>query len=547
MRKKLLSLALTLALSLALSVPTMAASVTEIPVVEGVYLTNPGELTPTLTGFSDGLALVIGENHLLGYIDTTGKLAIPCQYTTAESFCEGMARVGDVDRNYGFINTSGEQVIPPQYLWAYDFSEGLACVSQFDNNYNIMSGFIDKTGKTVIPFQYPAAVPFSEGLAAVECENGKIGFINKSGQLVVPPLYYNVWRFSDGRARVQDKGYIDTTGKLAIPYQYEQDWDFSEGLAVVSDGNWRYGLQPLHGFIDTNGDLAIPLQYRNARSFSEGLAAVAENSEGKDGYIDKTGKVVIPFQYRNAHNFSEGVAAVRDDSTDKWGFIDKAGKVVVPFQYDITSDFSGGYATAKRDGKAFVLKLNDNDQTEEPQQPGQVFSDVAPSEWYASYVQTVYEKGLFSGTGNGTFSPNANMNYAMFITVLSQFSGDTISTVEGGAWYEGYVNWAKEKNLIPAEILEHFDPVAPISRQDMAALFGAFLEVYNPDFEKVTEAESAFADAADIADYAADGVNACFQAGIMSGGDGNTFAPLAAATRAQVAVTMVQMARIMGR
>ena len=33
----------------------------------------------------------------------------------------------------------------------------------------------------------------------------------------------------------------------------------------------------------------------------------------------------------------------------------------------------------------------------------------------------------------------------------------------------------------------------------------------------------------------------------MSGGDDGSFAPMATATRAQVAVTMVQMARVMGR
>ena len=35
--------------------------------------------------------------------------------------------------------------------------------------------------------------------------------------------------------------------------------------------------------------------------------------------------------------------------------------------------------------------------------------------------------------------------------------------------------------------------------------------------------------------------------GLMSGKDGNRFDPLATATRAEVAVTMVQMARVMGR
>ncbi len=38
------------------------------------------------------------------------------------------------------------------------------------------------------------------------------------------------------------------------------------------------------------------------------------------------------------------------------------------------------------------------------------FSDV--SGWYAGYVETCYELGLFSGTGTGRFSPDASMTAA---------------------------------------------------------------------------------------------------------------------------------------
>ena len=81
----------------------------------------------------------------------------------------------------------------------------------------------------------------------------------------------------------------------------------------------------------------------------------------------------------------------------------------------------------------------------------------------------------------------------------------------------------------------------------MAALFGNFLGRYDHPGEPVTDEVPAFADADKVADYAADGVTLVYQMGLMSGGDGNRFDPLATATRAQVAVTMVQMARVMGK
>ena len=198
-------------------------------------------------------------------------------------------------------------------------------------------------------------------------------------------------------------------------------------------------------------------------------------------------------------------------------------------------------------GQDAYIVLGDDTVQPQPEQPQQVFSDVAPTAWYAGFVQTVYEKGLFAGTGDGTFAPESNMEYAQFLTVLSQFSGDTITPVEGGVWYEGYVNWAKEKNLIPAEMLANFNPTAPITRQDMAALFGTFLKEYNSSAEVVTPGQAQYTDSAAIADYAVDGVQTCYELGIMSGGTDGSFAPQATATRAQVAVTMVQMARVMGR
>ena len=33
------------------------------------------------------------------------------------------------------------------------------------------------------------------------------------------------------------------------------------------------------------------------------------------------------------------------------------------------------------------------------------FTDVAADAWYASFVETVAEKGLFSGNPDGTFAP----------------------------------------------------------------------------------------------------------------------------------------------
>ena len=276
---------------------------------------------------------------------------------------------------------------------------------------------------------------------------------------------------------------------------------------------------------------------------SSGSATVTDNEgESYTVYLYPAGTV---FTSRSAMtNFER----VRNLSTGEYQYgINQQFTLPETGAYELTAFDEGiwtttAYVTAEGSGSA-----QPDPEPEQPEEPATVagFTDVAADAWYASFVETVAEKGLFSGNPDGTFAPNANMTYAQFLVVLSQFSGETVTPVEGGAWYEGYVNWAQP--LIPAGMAEDFDPNAAITRQDMAALFGTFLNAYDYSAEPVNQDEPAFTDAASIADYADSGVELCYQLGIMSGKDNNRFDPAGTTTRAEVAVTMTQMARVMGR
>ena len=276
---------------------------------------------------------------------------------------------------------------------------------------------------------------------------------------------------------------------------------------------------------------------------SSGSATVIDNEgESYTVYLYPAGTVFTSrsamTNFERARNLSTG--------EDQYG-INQQFTLPETGAYELTAFDEGiwtttAYVTAEGSGSA-----QPDPEPVQPEEPATVagFTDVAADAWYASFVETVAEKGLFSGNPDGTFAPNANMTYAQFLVVLSQFSGETVTPVEGGAWYEGYVNWAQP--LIPAGMAEDFDPNAAITRQDMAALFGTFLNAYDYSAEPVNQDEPAFTDAASIADYADSGVELCYQLGIMSGNTDGSFAPLNTATRAEVAVTMTQMARVMGR
>jgi hypothetical protein len=71
---------------------------------------------------------------------------------------------GSLHRLLGYLDASGRIAIPLQFNDARDFSEGMAAVRQGHEGW----GFIDKTGQVVIPYEFVEVKPFSEGLAAVQ-------------------------------------------------------------------------------------------------------------------------------------------------------------------------------------------------------------------------------------------------------------------------------------------------------------------------------------------------------------------------------------------
>ena len=66
--------------------------------------------------FFSGLAVVQDDNtNKYGFIDKTGKLIIPCEWTYADQFnyhLNGLAAVKDNNGMWGFIDKTGKIVIP---------------------------------------------------------------------------------------------------------------------------------------------------------------------------------------------------------------------------------------------------------------------------------------------------------------------------------------------------------------------------------------------------------------------------------------------------
>lgn len=300
--------------------------------------------------FQKDLIPVEDYDGLLGYVDKTGNVVIPCQWDQgAIGFSEGLAPVLK-NGKWGFIDETGKLVIPYQWLVVGAFHEGLSCVKN-DQGF----GYIDKTGKIVISNVWRHAEDFKDGLALVQNKEGRYGFIDITGAEIIPCQWKSVgsWnkQFCEGLARVSDEndlhGFIDKTGSV-VSCQWKYTDDFCEGLAVVKDKDDTYG------FIDKSGTVVISCQWSYADSFNEGLALV-KDANGRFGFINTKGELLIPCQWETAHSFKEGMAAVRNDYGE-FGYIDKAGKLVVPYKWSDANNFYDNRASVKsEDGRKYEI------------------------------------------------------------------------------------------------------------------------------------------------------------------------------------------------
>lgn len=340
--------------------PRLIKAIHRLVAVTMLIAVTSAHFTSELFGQSSRhLYKVTNKDNKVGFIDKTGKLVIGFDRLPAEaevgSFSEGFAPICFLHKppsiysmHCGYIDQTGRIAIPPRFVLSSQFSEGLAWIRT-----ETFVGFINQLGN--VSFELPDSFSrgFNDGLAAVATQTGW-GFIDKTGRFISTKRYVQVESFSDGLAAVAEGrwkeakyGFINKTGEVAIPLRFDPQLGqmesmslsrFTEGLASVMFGN-------LYGYIDHKGNTVIPPVFRDAGQFSEGLASIT-TADGQKGYIDKAGLVVIKLTSGRGGGFSDGLAtlAVEIDGRTKMGYIDRTGKTIIEPKFDVAFDFIDGVA-----------------------------------------------------------------------------------------------------------------------------------------------------------------------------------------------------------
>ena len=105
-----------------------------------------------------------------------------------------------------------------------------------------------------------------------------------------------------------------------------------------------------------------------------------------------------------------------------------------------------------------------------------------------SAVEYAYTKGLFSGTGADTFSPNLTMNRAMLVTVFYRLAGSpaeelssaqaSFADVAEDSWYAPYVRWGYVQGVTAGTGDGRFAPEESVTRQQILVMLHSFAQRY---------------------------------------------------------------------
>ena len=188
------------------------------------------------------------------------------------------------------------------------------------------------------------------------------------------------------------------------------------------------------------------------------------------------------------------------------------------------------------------------------------FADVSVDDWYHEDLDFVIADAFMMGVtpwspipdkgGAATraaapssalmFLPESNMTRAMAVVVLWRVEGkpdavrSAFKDVKAGSWYEAAVNWAASCGIVLGVSADRFDPNAPITREQSAAIFYRYAKYKGVDVSVSTSLDR-FVDAGKVASWARDALAWMSETQIVIGVGGDRLAPKDATLRCQFA------------
>ena len=180
---------------------------------------------------------------------------------------------------------------------------------------------------------------------------------------------------------------------------------------------------------------------------------------------------------------------------------------------------------------------------------GLPFKDVPADTWYTDGVKYAYDRGMFRGTGETTFSPELPLSRAQLVTMLWRQAGEPTvnyalpyADVPADAWYAEAVRWAAAEGLADAAN-GSFAPDETLRRDEAVDLLWKFAQYSGADVSVGEDTNIlSYDDAFDVAEGRAAAMQWAVGSGVILGSDAGKLEPAGQLTRAQAAVILQRFA-----
>ncbi len=174
--------------------------------------------------------------------------------------------------------------------------------------------------------------------------------------------------------------------------------------------------------------------------------------------------------------------------------------------------------------------------------PSAPFTDLSGYDWAKSAIDSLRQKAIIKGNGDGTFRPGSEMTREEYLSMLLKTFGVEIksgttpfSDVADGAWYSDVVATAYSLGITNGMGDGRFGVGEKIIRADMVVLASRLAKQLDVSIPQ-NEAAVIFNDYTKIPDYSYEAVVAFQQSDILNGDENGNFNPMENTTRAEAAV-----------
>ena len=221
----------------------------------------------------------------------------------------------------------------------------------------------------------------------------------------------------------------------------------------------------------------------------------------------------------------------------------------------IVDELGGVVSADYAEPQGRITIVNADQAAETPEEPAEPeapadWADVAADAWYAEAVNYVIENGIMGSTSTDAkvFTPDGTVTRATVYQTLYNMEGKPAVTEAAtftdvaGTWYADSAAWAEDTGLTTGDGTGAYAGDRAVTRAELATIFARYAEVKG--LATTAGDLSTYADAADVAEWAADVMAVAVGSGIMGGKPGDLLDPNGTAVRTELATILLNFSKL---